>query len=56
MPAETFEPLVREVISHYKTESKQNGDFTVSRWECRLLKKKKGRQVQQKWPNILVPF
>jgi hypothetical protein len=33
-------PLPQEVYSHRKTESKQNGDFTVSRWECRLLKKR----------------
>jgi len=47
MPAKKFDevwPLVKEIYSHRKTESKQNGDFTVSRWECRLLKS--GRQVQ----------
>jgi len=42
MPAEKFDevwPLVKEVYSHRKTESKQNGDLMVSKWECRLLKK-----------------
>jgi len=44
MPAERFDqvlPLVEKAYSHCKTESKQNGDFTVSEWVSERISKGK---------------